>query len=53
MHDLGWVHRDISYGNVLIVNGKGKLTDLEYAKEDSDFSGPHGIRTVSISVWKC
>lgn len=45
LHELGWVHRDISSGNILIFDGGVKLADLEYAKHDGDFS-VHGIRTV-------
>ncbi|KAF9440094.1 hypothetical protein P691DRAFT_169037 [Macrolepiota fuliginosa MF-IS2] len=37
MYIAGWLHRDVSTGNILIfVNGEtvtGKLSDLEYAKE--------------------
>lgn len=33
MHDFGWVHRDISSENILVVDGVGKIADLEYAKE--------------------
>ncbi|KAG8865837.1 hypothetical protein FRB98_005200, partial [Tulasnella sp. 332] len=34
----GWVHRDISAGNILLhkrseTNSRGKLRDLEYARE--------------------
>ena len=45
LHMLGWVHRDVSSGNVLIVNDGAKLADLEYAKREGDKS-LHGIRTV-------
>lgn len=51
MHSLGWVHRDISYGNILLVGKRGKITDLEYAKEETDTS-VHGIRTVRQSLSK-
>lgn len=34
MHKSGWVHRDISAGNILIVDGSGRLTDLEYAMNE-------------------
>ncbi|EED77915.1 predicted protein [Postia placenta Mad-698-R] len=48
LHELGWVHRDISIGNSLgfVVNGVlyCKLSDLEYAKRMNDRSG-HEIRT--------
>ncbi|KAJ6511304.1 hypothetical protein C8R47DRAFT_729914 [Mycena vitilis] len=30
LYKLGLVHRDISPGNILFINGHGKLTDLEY-----------------------
>lgn len=49
MHTCRWVHRDISSGNVLIVDGVVKLTDVEYAKHEDDKSH-HGIRTVSFSL---
>ncbi|KAF9806331.1 hypothetical protein IEO21_08711 [Rhodonia placenta] len=48
LHELGWVHRDISIGNLLgfIINGVlyCKLSDLEYAKPMDDRLG-HEIRT--------
>ncbi|KAJ2976429.1 hypothetical protein NUW54_g11566 [Trametes sanguinea] len=28
-----WIHRDVSSGNILSYKGRGKLSDLEYAKE--------------------
>lgn len=45
MHKSGWVHRDLSPGNIIIVNGVGKITDLEYATRE-DRQGKVG-RTVS------
>ncbi|OSD00797.1 hypothetical protein PYCCODRAFT_1469224 [Trametes coccinea BRFM310] len=30
---VSWVHRDVSSGNILSFQGRGKLSDLEYAKE--------------------
>ncbi|KAF8585411.1 hypothetical protein K439DRAFT_1343467, partial [Ramaria rubella] len=44
LHRYGWVHRDISSGNLLVVRGRGKINDLEYAKKMSDH-GDHDIRT--------
>ncbi|GJE95061.1 hypothetical protein PsYK624_112400 [Phanerochaete sordida] len=43
MHELGWVHRDISYGNILIIAGSGKIVDLEYAQKASDAPNPRDI----------
>ncbi|KAI0769548.1 hypothetical protein BC629DRAFT_791096 [Irpex lacteus] len=36
LHKSGWVHRDISAGNLLIVAGVVKISDLEYAKRMDD-----------------
>ncbi|KAI0085147.1 hypothetical protein BDY19DRAFT_1059765 [Irpex rosettiformis] len=37
IHQCGWVHRDISSGNILVVPGDiAKVGDLEYAKKMSD-----------------
>lgn len=49
LHSLGWVHRDISSGNILVVNGEVKISDLEYAKLVTE-SSLHGIRTVCCSL---
>ena len=45
MHESGWVHRDISSGNILIVDDIVKITDLEYAKNMKDDSS-HSERSV-------
>lgn len=52
LHEAGWVHRDISSGNVLITTrGAVKLSDWEYAKELVNLpSETHDIRTVSSHV---
>jgi serine/threonine protein kinase len=46
----GWVHRDISIGNILVPSNKEKsslkLADLEYAKNLTD-NIAHEIRTAS------
>ena len=36
VHKCGWVHRDISSGNILLVDGVVKIADLEYAKKMDD-----------------
>ena len=46
MHHCGWVHRDVSAGNVLVVDGdRGILADVEYAIHQSD-RRTHDIKTV-------
>lgn len=55
MHQHGWVHRDISYGNVLRMNitpsstdermTSTKITDLEYSKEVAKNTTHKGVRT--------
>ncbi|KAG1727324.1 hypothetical protein EDB19DRAFT_1857653 [Suillus lakei] len=44
MHKAGWVHRDFSIGNVIWVDGVGKLGDFEYAKE-MDSNTSNDVRT--------
>ncbi|EKM48469.1 uncharacterized protein PHACADRAFT_77345, partial [Phanerochaete carnosa HHB-10118-sp] len=44
LHSCGWVHRDISVGNILIVDDVAKLADLEYAKAETD-RRTHDLRT--------
>ncbi|KIP01566.1 hypothetical protein PHLGIDRAFT_131208 [Phlebiopsis gigantea 11061_1 CR5-6] len=48
LHRCGWVHRDISVGNILVVNGRGKLTDVEYAKKESNMEAHDGVRTGTL-----
>jgi hypothetical protein len=47
MHILGYVHRDVSAGNILFWNGNGLLSDLESVKKTSDLS-THEVRTVRL-----
>jgi serine/threonine protein kinase len=48
MHAHGYVHRDVSSGNIIFHGGEGKIADLEYAKEIGTGSG-HNERTVCPS----
>jgi Fungal protein kinase len=56
LHKAGYIHRDLSAGNVLLVNGAegedcGVLIDLECAKRFPDTSQEgHDVRTVSSYV---
>ena len=46
MHECGWVHRDISIGNILVDSaGRARLSDLEYAQK-MDESDPMDDRVV-------
>lgn len=47
VHEAGWLHRDISAGNILIDSSDElRLADFEYAKRIDDESS-HDVRTVS------
>ncbi|KAJ3555477.1 hypothetical protein NM688_g2556 [Phlebia brevispora] len=48
MHKSGWVHRDLSAGNILVVNGTGKITDLEYATSEIRQGKPGRTGTASF-----
>ena len=43
IHESGWVHHNISVGNVYLFEGRGMLSDLEYAKRKNDAS-QHDVR---------
>ncbi|KAI0086080.1 hypothetical protein BDY19DRAFT_996264, partial [Irpex rosettiformis] len=47
IHECGWVHRDISSGNILIVDNIAKISDLEYAKKMNDKSS-HSERSGTL-----
>ena len=52
---ISWIHRDVSSGNILFFRGRGKLSDLEYAKEFDLSAGrrssdPKTVRSSSSSV---
>ncbi|KAL5520234.1 hypothetical protein ACEPAG_9447 [Sanghuangporus baumii] len=46
VHQSGWVHRDLSVGNLYFYNGRGVIGDLEYAKLKFSKSS-HYVRTGS------
>lgn len=51
MHKLGWMHRDISAGNILVIGDDcAKIADLEYSKHVDDQSPIHCGRTVSTFI---
>ena len=63
LHQAGFVHRDMSPGNIIVVGGKAKISDLEFAKarkisdlqeltNQREGSGrfPHDTRTVRPSL---
>lgn len=49
MHILGYVHWDVSAGNILFWKGTGILSDLEFTKKYSDLT-IHEVRTVCAFV---
>ena len=48
---LGYVHRDVSPGNILRFDDRGILTDLEYIKHENE-TLTHDVRLVSGSAIK-
>jgi len=32
LHEAGWVHRDYSPGNIIVLDKIAKISDLEFAK---------------------
>ncbi|KAI5981469.1 hypothetical protein EDC04DRAFT_2916514 [Pisolithus marmoratus] len=52
LHSVGWVHRDVSAGNVLRAGQMGKLADLEYAKHMNSKT-THEVRTGTLEFMAC
>lgn len=54
MHKYGWVHRDVSSGNILVVDGVVKISDLEYAKKMGDETSHNGrsVRFAPLFVFR-
>ncbi|KAH7910218.1 hypothetical protein BJ138DRAFT_134422 [Hygrophoropsis aurantiaca] len=52
LHDVGWLHRDVSTGNVLSFNGQGKLLYLDYAQNMATNSG-HEVRAGTVNFMAC
>lgn len=57
LYSAGYVHRDLSTGNLLVCNGLCKITDLEYAKPYDvieerllENAAEHGFKTVSLTI---
>ncbi|KAI5114981.1 hypothetical protein M0805_008804, partial [Coniferiporia weirii] len=49
MHRAGWVHHDLSYGNIYLYKGRGLWGDLEYAKKMGTH-GKHEVRTGTLDL---
>lgn len=43
----GYVHRDVSAGNIILYNGRAKLSDLEFAQEYGPGKSPYAA-TVNV-----
>lgn len=52
LYSAGYVHRDISTGNVLLCNGRGKISDLEYARPFEVLVSTDNGATTSTSLHK-
>src|SRR5882757_798233 len=53
LHDKGVLHRDISTTNIMItVDGRGRLIDLDLARDLKEVGARHSVRTVSRLIWK-
>lgn len=52
IHACGWVHRDISVGNMYLYQGHGLLADLEHAKRTCEGSD-NQVRMVCFCHYSC
>lgn len=50
LYSAGYVHRDISVGNVLLCGDRAKLTDLEYARQFEAVSTEAGQEEVVTHI---
>ena len=48
LHKCGWIHGDISTSNILMQDGKAKLSDFECAQKDGEVK--EHDRVVSVSI---
>ncbi|KAJ7604110.1 hypothetical protein DFH06DRAFT_1310675 [Mycena polygramma] len=47
LHDMNLVHRDVSPSNILVLNGTGKLSDLEYMKIVGDVEANQDLEGIT------
>ena len=52
IHGAGWVHRDLSIGNLYLYQGRGLIGDFEYAKRKGSNVEDEEL-TVSSSLSSC
>jgi len=46
----GWVHRDLSTGNIIVVENNGRVQGFEYAKATSNQSSSSDPKTYCFDV---
>jgi len=56
MYLAGWTHRDVSTGNIIVIereggSQRGKLSDLEYAKEFDSSTRSADPKTVMLALF--
>ena len=50
LHKYSWVHRDISPGNIIFFNGRGRLSDFEYTQKTTRLTDDEGL-TVRCQIY--